>query len=155
MIADFICMEDKEIIITTNSVSLSSDLQKIEKYVKNSLISNMEQVSSPRLLQSKSYLKIVGILYINERTNMCISLDDIKNIPKSNHLFNNIILTSKLHVIKVSLKSDMAIIWIDIWDTQSGSNTKKIINKCFNIGSFIAIVYGANMNLGILQCKNC
>jgi len=68
-IVDFICVENKGIIITTSNVSLGSDLQEIEKYVKNSLIFDADQVSSPRLPQSKSYLKIVGILYISEKTN--------------------------------------------------------------------------------------
>ena len=66
MIANFICVEDKGIIIT-----------------------------SPRLPQSKSYLKIIGIPFINKKTNSYISSDDIKNILKNNHLFNDIILTSK------------------------------------------------------------
>ena len=42
MIADFICTEDKRIIIITNNVSSFSDLQEIEKYIKNSLINDME-----------------------------------------------------------------------------------------------------------------
>jgi len=155
MIADFICIEDKGIIIIINYISSSSDLQEIEKYVKNSLSSDAKQVLLPRLLQSKFYLKIVGILYINKKTNSCISLDNMKNILKNNHLFNNIILASKPQVIKLSPKSNMAIIWIDIWDTQSGSNTKKVINRWFNIRSFIATVRGANINPGISQCKNC
>ena len=103
-------MDDKGIIITTNSISSDSDLQEIKKYIKNSLSSNVEQVSSPRLSQSKFYLKIVGISYINEKTNSYISLDNIKNVFKNNHLFNNIILASKPRVIKISPKSDMAII---------------------------------------------
>ena len=85
---------------------------------------------------------------------MCILPDNIEKILKNNYIFNDIVLTSRLRVIKVSPKSDMAIIWIDIWDTQSGSKTKSIINRCFNIGSFIVIVHSANMNPGILQCKN-
>ena len=69
-IADFICAKDKGIIITTNNVSSSSDLQEIKKYVKNFLTTDAKQISSLRLLQSKSYLKIVGIPYISERTNI-------------------------------------------------------------------------------------
>jgi len=49
----------------------------------------------------------------------------------------------------------MAIIWIDIWDTQNRTNTKKVINQRFNIGSFITTVWGANMNPGVPQYKNC
>jgi len=48
-IADFIQVEDKGIIITTNNISLGSDLQEIEKYVKSSLPSNTDKVLSARL----------------------------------------------------------------------------------------------------------
>ena len=95
---------------------------------KNSLISDADQVSLPRLLQSKSYLKIVGIPYISEKTNSRILLDNIKNVLKNNHPFNDIVLTFKPQIIKVSPKSNMAIIWIDIWDIQNDSNAKKVIN---------------------------
>ena len=150
IIADFIHVEDKRIVIMTNNVASPSDLQEIEKCVKNSLISNMDQISSPRLPQSKLYLKIVGILYISECSNVQISPNEVEGILKANHIFNDIILTSKPKIIKISSKSDMAIIWIDIWDTQNGSNVRKIINRHFNVGSFIATVQGANMNLGVL-----
>ena len=95
MIADFIHAKDKEIVITTNNISLSSDLQEIEKYVKNSPTTNAEQISSLRLLQSKFYLKIVGIPYISKRTNLQILFDEVENILKRNHIFNNIIFASK------------------------------------------------------------
>ena len=126
MLADFIYVEDKGIVVTTNNVALGSDLQEIEKYVKNSLSSNTDKVSSARLLQSKSYLKIVDIPFISEKTNTRIASDEIEEVFKNNHIFNNIILASKPHVIKVSPKSDMAIIWINIWDTQTGQNAKTI-----------------------------
>ena len=64
-------------------------------------------------------------------------------------------LTSKPCVIKVSLKSDMAIVWLDIWNIQSGSKAKELINHCFNIGNHIATIRSTNINLGMLQCKNC
>ena len=62
---------------------------------------------------------------------------------------------SKPCIIKVSSKLDMAIIWIDIWNTQNGNNAKKIINRYFNVGSIVAMMRGANMNPSVLQCKNC
>ena len=151
-IADFIWVKDKGIVITTNNVSSGSNLQEIKKYVKSSLFSNTDKVSLAWLPQSKSYLKIVCIPFNSKKTNSHISSDEIENVLKNNHLFNNIVLASKLHVIKVSPKSNMAIVWID---TQNGSNAKKVINYQFNIGSYIATVHGANMNPGVSQCKNC
>ena len=76
-------------------------------------------------------------------------------ILKQNHIFDNISLASKPRVIKVLPKSNISIVWIDIWDVQSGSNAKMLINRCFNAGSYIATIWGANMKPGVLQCKNC
>ena len=62
---------------------------------------------------------------------------------------------SKPRVIKVFPKSNMAIIWIDIWDAQSDTRAKDLINRYFNVRMYIATIRGANMNSGILQYKNC
>ena len=94
----------------TNNVSSGSDLQKIEKYVKSLLFSNTNKVLLAWLPQFKSYFKIVGIPFNSEKTNSYILLDEIKNVLKNNHLFNDIVLTSKPCVIKVSPKSNMAIV---------------------------------------------
>jgi len=65
------------------------------------------------------------------------------------HIFNNVILASKSRVIKASPKSDMVVIWVDIWNAQSRSKAKGLINRYFNISSYIATVHGTNINLGI------
>ena len=114
--ADFIHVDSKGIIIATNNIASPLDLQAIEKYIKNAICGKPNQVQSLRLPQSKSYLKIIGIPYLLELINMYIMLEDIKKILKSNHIFNDVVLASKPRIIKVSLKSDMAIIWINIWD---------------------------------------
>ena len=45
-----------------------------------------------RLPQLKSYLKILGILYLIEDTNVPISSDVVKRIIKSTHIFNDVVL---------------------------------------------------------------
>ena len=49
----------------------------------------------------------------------------------------------------------MLIIWIDIWDVQSRSRAKGLINQCFNVRRYIVMIREANMNPGVPQCKNC
>ena len=44
--ADFICADNKDIIISTNNVAANSNLQEIEKYVKSSLATNNDSISS-------------------------------------------------------------------------------------------------------------
>ena len=81
----------------------------------------MDGVEVLRLPQSKSYLKIISIPYLQENIITPIILSVVEDVIKKNHIFNNIILTSKPCIIKVSPKLDMAIIWIDIWNIQNGS----------------------------------
>ena len=114
VMADFICMDSKGIVIATNNIASPLDLQAIKKYIKNAICGKPDQVQSPRLSQSKFYLKIIGVSYLLELTNICIMPENIEKIFKSNYIFNNIVLASKPKITKVSLKLDMAIIWINI-----------------------------------------
>jgi len=72
------------------------------------------------------------------------SVDNVKN---------NIV--SLNHMAFFINKRNIAIIWIDIWDIQSGSSAQILINRSFNMESYIATICGVNMNPGMLQCKNC
>ena len=140
VMADFICIDQTGIIIVTNKVASPLDLQTIKKYIKNTNLINSDEVNVSHIFQSKLYLKITGIPYLLENTNTSISSNVVKSIIKINHIFNNITVTSKLHIIKVLSKLDMAIIWLDIWDIQSSSKAKGLINRCFNIKSFITTI---------------
>jgi len=109
------------ITIITNKVAQPSDLSIINHYVKNVNDINALQVEDLRLPKSKSYLKIIGIpFYLHPNSQKKLSSSDVETILKQNHIFDNITLIFKPRVIKVSPKSDMAIVWIDIWDVQSG-----------------------------------
>ena len=141
--------------IVTNKVVLPSDLQVIKNFIRNIENVNSEDIKALRLPKSKSYLKIIGIPYFLENTNISITLDFVELIIKFNHIFNNLLLMSKPQVIKVLPKSNMAIIWVDIWDAQSRYKAKNLINRSFNVRSFIATICSATINPGILQCKNC
>ena len=146
---DFIWSEQLEVTIIINKVVSSLDLQMIKRYVKNIKHVITKEVEVPYLLQSKSYLKIIDIPYLKENTNTSITADVVEDILKNNYIFNNITLASRLQVIKISPKFNMGIIWIDIWDVQSSSNVKELINRCFNVESYITTIRDTNMNSGI------
>ena len=153
---DYIRADLLGITIVTSKVCQQSDLLIINQYVKNTNDVNALQVKEPYLPKLKSYLKIIGIpFYPHANSQEHLTSSDIELILKQNHIFDNISLASRPRVIKVSPKSDMSIIWIDIWDVQSGSNAKMLINRCFNVGQYIATIWEANMNPDVPQCKNC
>ena len=93
-------------------------------------------------------------LYLMENTNMLINSSVVETILKNIYIFNNVSFAFKLQVIKALPKSNMTIVQLDIWNIQSRSKAKYLINKYFNVGSFIAIVQRPNINSSILQYKN-
>ena len=80
VLADFIYVNDKEMIITTNKVVITLDLNIIEKHIKNINDIDINKVMSPRLSQFKLYLKILGISYYIKDTNLSIILDIVERI---------------------------------------------------------------------------
>ena len=149
IVADFIQSSNNGIIITTSKPANDLNLATIEKYLKSIQNVDSDSIESPYLPKSKSYMKIIGLPYkINQDI---ISPDFIEGVLKETHLFKGVVLASKPCIITASPKSDMAVVWVDIWDSQSGSLAKNIINRRFNIGRFIATIKGTNMNPGV-QC---
>ena len=59
---------------------------------------------------------------------MPINSDIMELFIKTLHIFDNINIASRFYIIKVSSKSDMAIVWIDIWDSQNSLTAKNLIN---------------------------
>ena len=153
IVADFIYITNNGIIITTNKPANNLNLSTIEKYLKSIQNVDSDSIESPCLPKSKSYMKIIELPYKIEQN--VIFPDYIEGILKETYLFKDVVLASKPCVIKVSPKSDIAVVWVNIWDSQSGSLVKNIINRHFNIGCFIATIKDTNMNPGIPQCKNC
>ena len=133
----------------------AQDMSIIEIYLKETENINLDYIDSSHLLKSKSYLKILSLSYTLNNTNLPITSKIIEKVIKETYIFNNIILVSKPRIIKTFSKSDITIVWIDIWDSQNKSKAKSIINWKFNIGWYITIVYGININFRVLQCKNC
>ena len=107
---DYIQLETTGITIVLNTVDSLSDLQIIENYVKNVENIISENIQALRLLQSKSYLKIIEISYFIDNTDVLINAEFIKSVIKLNHIFNDLSLASRPRVIKTSPKSDIAVV---------------------------------------------
>ena len=109
----------------------------------------------PRLPQSKSFLKVLGIHYWDSKTSLPITPAQVAEALSSSPLFEGVTLASMPRIMKASPSSDMSVIWIDIWDSQKGSKGKTLINCLFNFGRHTATVRGTTMHSGVAQCRNC
>jgi len=108
--ADFIQANHRELIITTNKLVFTLELNIIKKYLKNVDVIDSNDIIASRLPQSKSYLKILKIPYLIKNTNVSISSDITKRVLQSTYIFNNVVLTSKLRIIKAFHKLDIVVI---------------------------------------------
>ena len=68
VMADFVHSDQTGITIVMNKIAALLDLQMIEKYIKQANQIDSENLETPQLPQSKSYLKIIGIPYLLENT---------------------------------------------------------------------------------------
>jgi len=94
ILVNFIWFDNKGIIVTTNNITTISDFNIIEKYVKDLNDVDSCKIMNPRLLQSKSYLKILGISYYVEDTNLFITIDIVERVIQTTHIFNDVVLAS-------------------------------------------------------------
>ena len=92
VLADFIYANNKGMVITTHKVATKLDFKVIENYIKNINKVDMNDIINHRLLQSKSYFKILDILYFVEDNNLSITLNVIKRVLQYTYIFNNVIL---------------------------------------------------------------
>ena len=74
----FIYTDNKRLLITTNKVVVTSNLNIIKKYIKDLNDIDYNDIESPRLSQFKSYFKILSISYFVEDTNLPILSDTIE-----------------------------------------------------------------------------
>ena len=120
VLVDFICLDLLGIIVVTNKVSLQSDLQIIdEHYIKNSEDINALQVNVPHLLQLKSYLKIIDILFFpHSNSQDRLTSNDVKIIIKQNQIFNNITLAFKPRVIHLYFYDFFCRQWLTCFSEQ-------------------------------------
>ena len=136
-----------------NKPANTSDLSTIKKYIKNISNINLDSINSPCLPKSKSYLKIVGLLHKME--NNLITPNFIKSVVKELHLFENIMLASKPHIIKALSKSDMAVVWMNIWDFQSSFAAKNIINCQVNVGRYCQVWFTLGVKVHKMDSEIC
>jgi len=151
--AEFIYSCPGGIAINTNNVLNPSNLTTMKQYLKLINSAGNNKILALYLFQSKSYLKITSISYIQPNGNKLTS-DDITNIMKHLELFEYMTFVTKPRIIKAFPKSDIAIIWFDIWDSQNDFKAKLLINHSFNFGRSIATIRTTNINPRVSQCHN-
>ena len=114
---EYVCKTQDSVSMSTNSVALAAELEVIKQQLKKTTgLSKTTEIES-YLSQSKSFLKILDVFYWNSNTSLPITLTQVGAALFSFPLFESIILVFLSCIMKISLSSDILVIWIDIWDS--------------------------------------
>ncbi|KAF5347005.1 hypothetical protein D9756_011008 [Leucocoprinus leucothites] len=143
------------ISIATSGVATSVDLNTIKSWLKKAWQLGDAIPVEPRLPQSKSFLKIVGVPYWVANSSNPLSPAFVEQALGQSSLFENVILAARPRVMKASPKSDTAVVWFDIWDSQNGTKAKTLVNRTINFGRHIGTIRATSMHPGVAQCRNC
>ena len=68
---------------------------------------------------------------------------------------SSVILTAPLCMVRNSVASDMATVYLNITDTVSGAQAKKVINHPLQMGGKVSYILVAKANPGIALCQCC
>ena len=126
--------------MSTNSVTSAAELEVIKQWLKKTAGLGESTEVEPRLPQSKSFLKILGVPYWDSKSSLLITPAQVEAALSNSPLFEGVTLASMPCIMKASPSSDMSVIWIDIWDSQKGSKGKTLINRSFNFERHTATV---------------
>ena len=135
--------------ISTNSIASAAELEMIKQWLKKATGLGESTEVEPHLPQSKSFMKILGVLYWDSKSSLPITPAQVEAALSNSPLFEGVSLVSMPRIMKASPSSDMSVIWIDIWDSQKGSRGKILINRSFNFGHHTATVQGISMYPGV------
>ena len=96
--------------MSTNSVASVAELEVIKQWLKKTAGLSESTEVEPHLSQSKSFLKILGILYWDSKSSLSITSTQVETALSNSPLFESTILVFIPHIIKASPSSDMLVI---------------------------------------------
>jgi hypothetical protein len=137
--------------LITIGVANTCDLEILKLYIGHAL--NTTQNFDLGIPQSKSYLKIVHVLYF--MNNAPITPELVGEVMKCHELAENFVLASPPRITRNTKDSDSCTVWFNLWDLQNGKRAVPLVNRWINIGGWTSTIRATSMHPGMPQCHNC
>jgi hypothetical protein len=109
--------------------------------------------------QSKAHLILKGFNYYttrySKRPEDILTGERVVKIMTSVQQFAGIECVCNPAVIRSKGSNDMAVVFMDIWDSQNGINLRNLVNKVYHIGGKLIKVEYVRPREFVLQCQKC
>jgi hypothetical protein len=114
---------------------------------------------SPFAPQSVAHLILKGFEYYtnkyNRRPEDILTGDQVMEKMQNIDQFRGLDCVKKPSVVKCRGSNDMAVVFLDVWDSKNGIRTKELVNKVYHIGGKLIRVEYARQREFVPQCQKC
>jgi hypothetical protein len=135
------------------------------QYIRSALVQVLclhdipEDALIPYSPQSEAHLIIKGLDYYttpySTRPKDALNGQQVINFLSENSRLDGLSAVRTPRVIKSKGSNDMAVAFLDVWDSQNSINTKDIVNKMYHIhGKLVRIEYARPREF-VPQCQKC
>ncbi|KAF7777776.1 hypothetical protein Agabi119p4_3848 [Agaricus bisporus var. burnettii] len=113
----------------------------------------------PNAPQSVAHLILKGFDYYTSQYNKCpediLTGDQVIEAMGSVDQFRGLECVRRPAVVRSRGSKDMAVAFVDVWDSKTGSRTKDLVNKVYHIrGKLIKVEYARQREF-VPQCQKC
>jgi hypothetical protein len=151
----------KSVSFFTNRVPTKTENDIIQECLFKTLKiqdANKDQ-NKPFAPQSVVHLILKGFDYFTNHYNRCpkdilTSTQVLKRMKNCVHL-NGLSCVCTPRVIRSKGSNDMAVVFMDVWDSQNGFNTSNIVNKMYHLGGKLIHIEYARPREFVPQCQKC
>jgi hypothetical protein len=142
-----------------NKVPNQPEFDRIKECFFKALKKDTPEGDNPTAPQSIAHLIFKGFNYYTNRFNRrpedVLSGDKVIEMMSGVEQLRGLECVRKPSVVKSRGSNDMAVVFIDVWDSKNGLRTKNIVNKVYHIGGKLIKVEYARQREFVLQCQRC
>ena len=142
--------------LATSAVPQPKEIDLLRGSIYESLPRAKQDKPWVGLPQSTSYLKVLDVPYFSD-ANLTVrtTREEVESALRHSPLADSITLTGAPRIDRTSQHSSTGTAYFNIWDSQNGSNARRLINQSVFINGTLCRIAPAAASPGVSLCTRC
>ena len=142
--------------LATSTVPTPAEVDLVRAWIFHSIPDADDLKAWVGLPTSTSYLKIVDVPYfVDNFTKVPTKPEEVRRDMESSPLSEHFTLTGPPRVVRNSPASTTAMVFFNVWDSQTGARARKLMNNTILIRGVTCQIRTARANPGLSLCTRC
>ncbi|KAF7761987.1 hypothetical protein Agabi119p4_9979 [Agaricus bisporus var. burnettii] len=142
-----------------NRVPNQPEFDRIKEVLSKALQKDVPEGENAFAPQSIAHLILKGFNYFtnkfNRRPEDILTGEQVLQMMYDLDQWKDIEAVKKPSVVRSKGSNDMAVVFMDVWDSKSGIRTKNLVNKVYHMGGKLIKVEYAKQREFVPQCQKC